>query len=217
MRCKITMKQDGTNFDSSPNLIVRAPMQKKKVIIAIALIAVMAFMWLRVFLREKGPVVQKANAAMVANGYKQKKDAHQIRLSYIDLPVIPGRNDKITRDIFAPKDWTEFAQSKSPDGTTLGTDVNVQSNSDSDAERHKSNLKQIATNIKLDAILTMNDGKQASALIQDKLVAVGSYVPVNYNNFMYELIVTEIDSNSVTLKWKDFTVTVKMLQPTSAE
>ena len=211
------MKQDESNFNSAPNLIVHAPVQKKKIIIAVGLMTVMVFMWIRVFMPEKTTSVHGATATTPDSNYEQNNNTAKIKLSYVELPILSGRNDTITRDVFSSEGWSPFGDASSVDDDNSNTNVDIESQNKNSPEKHKANLRQIAEKIKLDAILTTDNKQQASALIEDKLVTVGSEVPIEYNSFKYIFTVTEINKTSVILNWENFNITVKMLQPALAE
>ena len=80
---------------------------RKKAVFALGLIAIMVFMWVRVLTR-KGP--QSAAASSVAEEIKLigQSDTESLKLSFIELPKVKGRNDVLARDFFTVKNWQDF-------------------------------------------------------------------------------------------------------------
>ena len=84
--------------------------EKKKVVVASCLIAVMAIMWVRV-LTKQAP--QAAEAALTTEKLNEIGSSNQeLKVSFIELPQVAGRNDVITRDFFASDDWRQFDSKK---------------------------------------------------------------------------------------------------------
>ena len=143
------MKRNMTNAGNPPNvrrtnqLLSRLAAEKKKTVLALGLIALMAFMWVRV-LGKKTPAT--ANAASTApqadlNGQSNS----QIQVSFIELPQVPGRNDVMTRDFFDPVGWHGFI--KNGEGRNqAGNEVNHVS-TDASGEV----ITQIAQKLQLEA------------------------------------------------------------------
>ena len=69
----------------------------------------------------------------------------------------------------------------------------------------------------LDLISIGRNGRGSQALIENKLVSVGSKLAVKYNKQTYEFVVTKIKQNEVVLKWENFSITLTMAQPELAE
>ncbi len=193
------MKPETSNVNNGPKLTGALAADRKKVFIAVGLITIMAFMWIKV-LTGKSSV----NNAIASPGPAavQQQNQPQVQISYIDLPVVAGRNDMLTHDIFDAGDFKTF--------TTGKNSVDADFSNDDNQRTHQANIRKIAVLLKVDAIIT---GAKPEAYIKDKLVSVGSKLPVSYDNQIYRFTVTRISQNQVTLKWKDFVVSLKMSQP----
>jgi hypothetical protein len=196
------MKPNTANINNASGLTGHLPVKKSKVIMAACLITIMAFMWIRVFLNRKAEK-NEANAA-IANASAQIQAAQQqkkpeVRISHVPLPVVLGRNDVLTHDIFTAQRWKAF-----PTGT--GSE---RATPEAIARQDADYINKIAETITLDAVIA---GQNPEAFIGNNLVFVGSKLPVNYNDQIYEFTVTEIHETKVVLTWNDFTVDVEMSQ-----
>jgi len=182
------MEQKTLKLDNVKNLAARASAEKSKLLIAIALISVMAFMWIKVFAGKS--TVANAAAGTVATA--QKVVAHRT-ITYVALPIVAGRNDTLKRNVFSRS----------------GLGSNAIANS-ADVGMHKANIAKIRKTIKLDAIIT---GESPVAFIDSKLVSVGSELPLKCAGQLYEFVVTEITETTALLSWEDFNITLRMAQP----
>jgi len=196
------MKPNTANINNASGFTGHLPVKKSKVIMAACLITIMAFMWIKVFLNRKAEK-NEANAA-IANASAQIQAAQQqkkpeVRISHVPLPVVLGRNDVLTHDIFTAQRWKAF-----PAGT--GSE---RATPEAIARQNADYINTIAETITLDAVIA---GQNPEAFIGNNLVFVGSKLPVNYNDQMYEFTVTEIHETKVVLTWNDFTVDVEMSQ-----
>ena len=190
----------------------RLAASRTKVIIAVVLVTTMVLMWVRVLVRSKSDAkaAQTESAPVNAHGDKQNRQP-EIKLSYIELPVVKGRNDCLTRDIFRAQNWKAFSSVTDPT-----TDENTVEGPDK-YNIYKTRIRQIAKTMTLNLISIGRDGKTSQALIENKLVSVGSKLTVKYNKQTYEFVVTEIKQNEVVLKWENFSITLTMAQPELAE
>jgi len=199
---KITAKQNGNmeqkrlNLNNIKNAAAKASAEKGKLLIAVVLIAVMAFMWIKVFTGKSTVTEAAASAAAV------RQDAAQRTITYVLLPVVAGRNDILKRNVF---NCDGFGGKNAGTGDVAGG---------SGMSRDKANIAKIAKTIKLDAIIT---GERSAAFIDSQLATVGSVLPLRCDGQLYEFVVTKITENTALLSWKDFSITVRMAQPRSAE
>jgi len=209
------MKTNRTNMNNGVKPMTRLAASRPKVIIAIVLVTIMALMWARVLVRSKSDAKaaqSKADSALNAYGDKQNKQP-EIKLSYIELPFVNGRNDCLTRDIFRAQNW------KDSSGVTDPAPATGENTTESPDEYgiYKTRIRQIAKTMTLDLISIGRDGKTSQALIENKLVSVGSKVAVKHNKQTYEFVVTKIKQNKVVLEWENFSITLTMAQPELAE
>ena len=187
---------------------------RPKVIIAVVLITIMALMWVRVLVRSKSDAKAAQTESALVNAHSDKQNKQpKIKLSYIELPVVKGRNDSLTRDIFRAQNWKAFSSVTDPDPAT---GENTGEGPDK-YDIYKTRIRQIAKTMTLDLISIGRNGRGSQALIENKLVSVGSKLAVKYNKQTYEFVVTKIKQNEVVLEWENFSITLTMAQPELAE
>ncbi len=185
------MRQNVRNNGKGANrLFSQLAAEKKKSVAALCLIALMAFMWVRVLMK-KTPESAKA-----AVGQEEvKPNTSELKISFIELPEVAGRNDALTRDFFAANDWQSFMS---------GGEVNVVSR-DGDEEI----IKRVAKKLKLEAI---GLGKNPQAFINDKLLAVGDKLLVAEGADTYECEVVGIEEKTVSIRCGEAEITLKLTQ-----
>ncbi len=89
--------------------------EKKKAGIALCLIAVMAVMWVKV-LTNKGPQSAQAAPTLAQTEVEEQiKDA--MKITYLNLPIVPGRDDLISRDFFASAGGPGLTSGETGDAT----------------------------------------------------------------------------------------------------
>jgi len=196
----------GQNFRNNGNavngLLGRLAAEKKKTFIALGLIVVMGFMWVKVLLR-KGP--QSAEGAVSQRQVKSgtSESNSELKISFIELPKVKGRNDVLTRDFFASNGWEDFIRDR--EGTE---EVSVVSKDGSEEV-----MKRVAEKLKLQAIsLDVNP----QVFINDKLLAVGDKLPISDGVNVYECEVAGIEENRVFIKCGEAEITLKLLQTIEA-
>ena len=164
---------------------------KKKTVMALCLIAVMAFMWLRVL---GGKAPEKAEAALEHAGAVREQENLELKVSFIELPNVKGRNDVLTRDFFtADKKYL---------GGAKRANLVLGNGSEEIAVR-------IARKLELEAIML---GENLQAFINDKLVAVGDKLLIRDGADVYECEVVGIKENVVFMKCGQEEITLKLAQ-----
>jgi len=165
--------------------------EKKKTACALGLITVMLFMWAKAFWK-KGP--QSAEAAPMNRSGAVGKAEPQLKISFIELPKIAGRNDVLTRDFFVI------------DSAVLGgaREVNVVSKGGNEEV-----VRQIAEKLKLEAIVT---GSVPQAFINDKLLSVGDKLLVGSADESYECEVAAVEEDRVFIRCREAEITLKLTQ-----
>jgi len=171
------------------------PAGKKKVVVMVVLIVIMAVMWIKVFSTKPsvGPVSALADIQV-----DQQLDKQELEMLYIQLPVVQGRNDTLTRDIF---------DAQSTDAFPWNGNARIGKKS---SKQGGSQIQKVADSITLGAIIAAQKDRPREAFIESKLVSVGSKLRVTYQGEIFEFTVAQIDKNKVVLKWKDVTITKKM-------
>ena len=193
------MKQDMRNGGNGTNrLFSRLAAEKKKTVTALCLIAVMVFMWARV-LGRKTPETPKGALKQGEVDPDTSESNSQLKISFIELPKVAGRNDVLTRDFFAADGWWDFL-----DGGGSNKDVKV-------VERGGSGEigRRIAEKLRLEAI---GLGENPQAFINDKLLSVGDKLSVRDGVDNYECEVVGIDVEMVLIRCGEIEITLELAQ-----
>jgi len=169
-------------------IMVQIAAEKKKMVMAVCLLTLMIFMWVKV-LGGKGP--QTAAAAEPGMEMVKEHGKAEPELVYVELPKIKGRNDVLSRDFFAAS-GDNFGKSKG---------VNVSSN-----EGNEEIASQISEKLKLQVI---EMGEKPKVFINDKLLSVGDRLNVG-NEAEYECEIIEIEQNSVLVQCGSAKVKLKL-------
>lgn len=188
------MKQNVRDNSSGPNRIMsQLAAEKKKTITALCLIGLMVFMWVKVL---GGKTPQSAEATLMAQ--KANLDTSgvnsELKISFIELPKVEGRNDVLTRDFFAADGWQVMR----------GGEVNVVSKDGSEGV-----VTRIAKKLNLGAI---GLGKNPQAFINDKLLSVGDKLLVRDGVNTYECEVIGIEENTVSVRYGEVEIQLKLAQ-----
>jgi hypothetical protein len=182
----------------------RLAIDTKKAVFALGLIAIMVFMWVRVLTR-KSP--QSAAASSVAEEIKLigQSDTESLKLSFIELPKVKGRNDVLARDFFTVKNWQDFLREGKGVGDRREVDV-VSRNGNEEVAR------KIAEKLKLGAIVM---GKNPRAFVNDKLLAVGDKMLIQDGVNIYECEIVEIEEKTVLLRCGQAEIRLKLRETNS--
>ena len=194
------MKRNPKKSDQSGNkILIHLAAEKKKVILALSLIVLMIGMWVKV-LTKSSP--KTADAGMIAELIElQNQTEPEIKVSFVELPQVQGRNDSITRDFFASNNWQTFIGGNGHESVGV-EDINIVSK-DNDQEV----IRKVAENLKLEAIVS-ND--VPLAFINDKVVRAGDKLFVSDGIDTYECEVVEIKENTVVIECRESQITLKM-------
>ncbi|MCX5635715.1 MAG: hypothetical protein NTW55_07760 [Planctomycetota bacterium] len=189
------MKENSKNNNNGlGKLVNKLAAEKKKSIIAFCLIAIMAFMWIRVI---GGKTPQAGEAAVLANtATVEEKGEPELKVFFVELPNVKGRNDMLTRDFFVAG------------GLGFGIEeVNVASGGSEEK------VRRIAGQLKLEAI---DSGKNPQAFINDVLLKVGDKLSVKDGKSVYECEVIRIEKEMVVIRCGDSEITLKIEQASVA-
>lgn len=195
---KKNLKDSG---DKGSRILNRLVAQKKKTAIAVSLVTLMVFMWVRVLVR-KGP--QSATAAIAIQDVNDSQTNPEVRISFVELPKVEGRNDVLTRDFFAVGNWPDFIRGEQEKPVEEEREVMVDEGNDNEDV-----VKRIAEKLKLEAIVL---GEHPQAFINDRLLSVGDKLVVGSGIYIYECEVSEIKENEVSIKCGETEVTLELAQ-----
>lgn len=174
-------------------------MEKTKSIVAVSLVSLMVFMWVRVL--SDSDKSNKAEAANSATETTATQKTGQVSVRYVKLPVVKGRNDKLVRDFF------------STDTESGGKDMKVVDKSDNPDQDRRDAIMRLAEKVQLEVIAVAG---HSQALIGGKLVCEGDSFDLEDKGQVYKFEVVRIDENEVVLRCEDVRLEVKMLSEIDA-
>ena len=197
------MRQKVINHGGRANgFIGQLAAEKKKAVAASCLVAVMAVMWVRVLTKQ---TPEAAEAAITTDQFNAEDSPDQmLKVSFIELPQVEGRNDVITRDFFASGGWRHFEGEKERNLTVI-EEVNIVSKNGNEEV-----IKKVAEKLKLEAIVVL--GNNPRAFINNKVISVGDKLLIRDGIDTYECEVIEIKENMVVIKCKEAEVMLKLTQ-----
>jgi len=176
-----------------------------KTVVAVILVAMMALLWAKVLFRNKlGPSnaeAQSETAMQLQAGQGQRI----VHIRPVKLEIVPGRNDRLTRDLFTPADWTAFAwggENKIDKVETSQAELTERN------QRHRA--EQLRSNLALEAVIQDVEGKPAQAFVDGKLLETGSTFKVRREGQDFELVVREIEDNRIVLVWEKHEIELKL-------
>jgi len=172
--------------------------EKKKTVMALCLIALMAFMWVRV-LGKKTPDAAEAALKQAAVNRNTSRSDSQLKISFTELPEVKGRNDVLTRDFFASDGWQNFGGDR--EGTKK---ISVVSENGSEEV-----ARRVAEKLKLQAIWF---DQNPQAFVNDKLLAVGDKLLVGDGIGTYECEIVGIEENTVFIRCGQARIQLKLTQ-----
>ncbi len=193
---KQTIKNSG---DAIKRLVRRLAVEKKKTIVSFCLIGIMVFMWVRV-LGSKTPETVEATVTNLEAGQSKS----ELKISFIALSKVKGRNDVLARDFFTTDNWQGFTRVGEGGNLSGIEEVSVVSK-----DGREEVIRRVAEKLKLEAI---GLGKNPRAFINDKLLSVGDKWLVKDRGDMYECEVVRIGENTVFIRCGEAEITLKLTQ-----
>jgi hypothetical protein len=181
-------------------LLSQLAAEKKKTATALCLIALMAFMWIKVLAGKTPRTAQGGLLTQIATFDLPGPDS-QLKISFVQLPEVKGRNDVLTRDFFAANDWTDFLRGRR--GLTGVKEVDIQKGGSEETAR------RIARSLKLEAI---GLGETPQAFINDKILSVGDKFRIGDGIAEYECEVVVIEEDTVFVRCGEVEVRLKFVQ-----
>ena len=189
------MRQNSGNNENGVNRILRQLREeKKKGILAVCLIALMIFMWAKAF-SSAGP--NAANANQIIPEMDDGKSEVKMKIDFIELPYVSGRNDVITRDFFV-----------------LGGDVLNGTEEVDILEDDDRFIKKIADELKLEAI---GLGEKPEVYINGKLLSLGDTLMIKSGKNEYECKVMGIEKNTVLIVCEKLEIVLKLVNDIEVE
>jgi hypothetical protein len=193
-------KQSGVN-----QTLRRLGAEKKKIAIAALLVGVMGIMWMRILVKKQDPSAGGASLAIQTAAAEEIPP--KIKITYVELPQVKGRNDVLSRDIFAGSRWEG-----------LGAEANGARQMTAKVKGSNEQLNDIVNEmngkeLRLEAIFS---GKNPQALVSGVLVSPGGRLAVKHEGEKYEFKAVAIHENEVVLVCKGVQVKLSMVRPTDS-
>ena len=95
-----------TKSSAAQSPLGRIAAEKKKAVLAVGLIALMAIMWIRVIAKKDTASAKAVTPAQLEESLLSSKQ--QTKLRFVELPKTRGRNDVLNRDFFCADGWNAF-------------------------------------------------------------------------------------------------------------
>jgi hypothetical protein len=188
------------SLSSGARLLERLRLGGKKSAVACALIVIMLFMWIRVYLGQR-PAPAAASPAPAPTPAVVRRLPREVKL--LELPKSPGRHDFLPRDFFTMKNPSDFRPQA---GRNTGTDQEVPVVSPNETQEV---IARIAKTLKLEAVLR---SERPQVFINDRLLNVGDRLTVKEGAAFYEFEVLRIDVESVLVQCRGIQLTLQLAQ-----
>ncbi len=194
------MRQNGRNSSNvAKRLFNQLAVQKKKTVLALCLITLMAFMWIRVL---TGKAPRAAEAGLTAGQMDVETQSEpELKISFVELPKAAGRNDVITRDFFDSDGWQGFVDGRGRKSVGVEEVDIVSKHGDKEV------IRKVAEKLKLEAIVS---SENPLAFINDKVLRVGDKLLIGGEVDRYECEVVEIGENTVVMRCRESRITLKL-------
>lgn len=197
----MTMRKRNHTRHSTPQTLEHLWVDKKKTVVAVGLVAIMAIMWFRVLTGGK-PKTAAAKPPATAPA----TTTTSAKLRFHDLPIIPGRNDRIDRNFFAIDDWNGFSREPNTRAASTGSEVHVVA-----PDRTREVIIRVAQRLKLEAVL---ESGKPQIFANNKLLYVGDTIPLKDGTDTYVFEVVQIEADSVLVRCREQELTLKLAQST---
>ena len=190
----ITEKNNKNVGIKNNKLVRQLGADKKKTVTAICLVLLMFFMWVKALSKDE---TNTASAATLNKAKAAQQADKEVKLSFVELPNIEGRNDSLTRDFFSVDNWGNLNR-----GSSSGVKIFSQNDKED-------SVKHIILKLKLEAI---DIGEKPRAFINERLLGIGDTFLINDKDESYKCEVIEIEENKVFLKYEDIEIELKFAQ-----
>lgn len=202
------MKRKATiNRGSAAQIVSYLVRDGKKTGIAIALVAVMGVMWLRVLTGHKP---RSAEARSRSTQTQEEPPQKTTSVRFVELPVEVGRNDRIHRDFFTTQDWSRFSGGSKSQGTGSGTEVQTVA-----SNRKEEVITRLAKTLRLEAVVLLSEDPQA--VVNDRRVRIGATFALKDGDEVYVFEVVQIEEDAVLVECQDRQFSLKLSHSTDVD
>ena len=180
-----------------------------KVMMMTVLLVVMGILWSRVLLQgAAGPAAANAQDQINTQDAALNTAANSVEILPVRLPVLPGRNDRITNDLFGSKNWTAFEINSN----VSNNGVKIGAQNDSIRLKYQAGLERIADRLKLEAVICNAHNQPFQAFVDGKILSVGSALTVQEGPDQYVLTLEKISKKEVVFSWNEMSVVLKLAE-----
>lgn len=196
------MRQNVRNEEVfSGGFLGRLAADRKKTLMAVCLIGLMAFMWIRVFVGKSPQSTEASTLSEAAKAAPAVKES-QSQILFTELPSLRGR-DGLTRDFFDCRQW------KGLGGKAEGNSSSLREVMVNAGDNEQEYIRRVAEQLKLQAIEL---GGRPHAFINDKLLSEADRLFVGDKDSGCECQVVQIRENKVVVKCRQSIIESKLAQ-----
>ena len=188
----VTRQNTKTSNSAHSVVVKQLGADKKKTVVAICVLVLMVFMWIRAFSKSDSDNVSASQHKEAVATESEK----QLVISFVELPDVRGRNDILTRDIFTVRSWENFSGTASSGVSSLT------------AKGDEKRAKQIVSKLRLEAIEISDPPK---VFINDRLLGIGDKLQISDAGSIFECEIMSIEKNRVFLKCMDIEIELKFI------
>jgi hypothetical protein len=182
-----------------------------KMMAMVVLLVVMAILWGRVLLKGTGgPAAANAQDQESIQDTISDMASKAVEIEAVELPMLLGRNDRVSNNLFSSENWTAFELNHNQDDSKGG--VKVDGTGHATELTHRSRLERIAGRLKLEAVICDAQNRPFQAFVDDKILSVGSTLTVQEGPDQYVLMLEEINEKEVSFSWNEMSVVLKMAE-----
>jgi hypothetical protein len=191
------------NVSAASCVLDRLRMGGKKTAIACALVLVMLFMWVRVFIGHRPAAATAASSSSSTPVASAPRNA-PVKVRLVELAKVPGRHDSLAKDFFTIHDQARFGRNSA--GRYTGTDKEVPVTTLQSAQEV---IQRVAQTMKLEAVLWSESPR---VFINDHLLAVGDRFTVRNGADVLEFDVLQIYVDAVLVGCSGIQLTLELAQ-----
>ena len=184
------------NINAQKAMAAGMTAEKKKAVIALGLMVLMATLWLKNIMKKNA--IQEAQALSLAQ--QNSNVPKEAKFSYVSLPQDENRHSALTRDVFAANRWKGFRL----EGESWGEHLSGGDNQGIDG------IEQVVKKIDFGAIVI---GAGRKAFIEGNMLRAGAKFTFKYKHQSYEFKVLKIHDDKVELQYDDTVLIKKIEQP----
>jgi hypothetical protein len=200
------MKHALQNKNNTANIINQLVAEKKKVAMALGLVVLMTIMWVRV-LSKDGP--DSANASANVPGVNtEKPQKADNEMCFVELPIVVGRNDVLTKNVFEVKNWQSFMTGSNLDLNEIKKNKSILD----DGENNK--IEMVSKNLRLDAIEL---GSNPKAFINGRLLSAEDEFVLRIGENVFQCRIKEVAENLVVVDFQGTDISLRLTQKVGFE